>query len=390
MLTFRVDKVMLVLTTASLLCLLFFDFVSLQPNRILPGTGFSLFDAVGNSYAAILIGLLLGMLLLSVTSSPKRRYWQLGITLLILCLLPFLLTIFASIHIPETQTQARTGLGASFWCLVFLLALMLVELKEKLKISTIPNCFIISLVLIIWFLLYSAGALNSLALVREYTARATPFHQAVMAHFYLVGGALLCSTLLGIFLVFLMRQYKAAENAIFPLLNFIQTIPSLALFGLLIAPLGYLSSKSEWLQSINVGGIGWAPALIALIAYSLLPMVRNSFVALNEVSAAVTEAARGMGMGPIQVFFQVRLPLAMPVILEGMRITTIQTIGLTAVAALIGAGGLGNFIFQGLGQAAMDMVLLGALPILVMALMADLFFSIIRSFFHHNDRITEH
>jgi osmoprotectant transport system permease protein len=100
-------------------------------------------------------------------------------------------------------------------------------------------------------------------------------------------------------------------------------------------------------------------------------MVRNTYVALEAVSPATLDAASGMGMRPAQRFWQVRVPLALPILLEGIRITTVQAVGLTAVAALIGAGGLGTFIFQGLGQAAMSMVLLGVLPIIAMALLAD-------------------
>ena len=100
-------------------------------------------------------------------------------------------------------------------------------------------------------------------------------------------------------------------------------------------------------------------------------MVRNTFVALTEVPESLADAARGMGMNEHQVFYQLKLPLALPVMIEGVRITTIQAIGLTAVAALIGAGGFGGFIFQGLGQAAMDLVLLGALPTIALALLAD-------------------
>jgi osmoprotectant transport system permease protein len=161
------------------------------------------------------------------------------------------------------------------------------------------------------------------------------------------------------------------QRPILGAVSFLQTIPSLAVFGLLIAPLGALASAFPVLQALGVRGIGWAPALLALVAYSLLPMVRNTFVALTDIPEHLTDAARGMGMTERQVFFQLKLPLAMPVIIEGLRITTIQAIGLTAVAALIGAGGFGDFIFQGLGQAAMDLVLLGALPTIALALLAD-------------------
>jgi len=179
------------------------------------------------------------------------------------------------------------------------------------------------------------------------------------------------SVVMGMLLAMLMRRYRRLQIVAFGLLNFLQTIPSLALFGLLLAPLAWLAANVPALAAMGVSGIGNAPALIALIAYSLLPMVRNTYVALEEVSAETLEAAKAMGMRSPQRFWQVRLPLALPVLLEGVRVTAVQAIGLTAVAALIGAGGLGTFIFQGLGQAAMDMVLLGALPILVLALIVD-------------------
>ncbi len=168
-----------------------------------------------------------------------------------------------------------------------------------------------------------------------------------------------------------MIRSPAWQRPLLGAVSFLQTIPSLAVFGLLIAPLSALSSALPFLQDLGIRGIGWAPALLALIAYSLLPMVRNTFVAITEVPESLADAARGMGMNEHQVFYQLKLPLALPVMIEGVRITTIQAIGLTAVAALIGAGGFGGFIFQGLGQAAMNLVLLGALPTIALALLAD-------------------
>lgn len=372
MLGIRFDKVMPVLTGASLLSVWTLDFVNLQPNRILPGVGYSLQGAVGWLWMMIVTILLAGAFLVSFLRLTYKRWLQLLLVTLLLVLMPLSLSSFAQIHIPETLTHARTGLAAAFWLLLFLLVLMLIELQQKLDLSRLTNGFIFSLPFISLVFAYLDGGLDTLAILREYSARSEQFQHAVQVHITLVSGAVLTSVLLASLLVSVMRKFTAVQKIIFPLLNFIQTIPSLALFGLLIAPLGVIASKSEWLQAMGVSGIGWAPAMIALIAYSLLPMVRNTFVALEEVSVSVIDAAKGMGMSPAQVFMQVRLPLAMPVILEGIRITTIQAIGLTAIAALIGAGGLGNFIFQGLGQAAMDMVLLGALPILLFAIVADL------------------
>ncbi|MEP0725946.1 ABC transporter permease subunit, partial [Marinobacter sp.] len=190
-------------------------------------------------------------------------------------------------------------------------------------------------------------------------------------HLALALGALAISAGLAFALALKMIRSPAWQRPLLGAVSFLQTIPSLAVFGLLIAPLSALSSALPFLQDLGIRGIGWAPALLALIAYSLLPMVRNTFVAITEVPESLADAARGMGMNEHQVFYQLKLPLALPVMIEGVRITTIQAIGLTAVAALIGAGGFGGFIFQGLGQAAMDLVLLGALPTIALALLAD-------------------
>ena len=125
------------------------------------------------------------------------------------------------------------------------------------------------------------------------------------------------------------------------------------------------------LAQYGIGGIGVTPAIIALVLYALLPVVRNTSVGLTGVDSAVIEAGCGMGMSPGQIFREIELPLALPVLLAGLRIVVVQAIGLAVVAALIGAGGLGTFVFEGLGQYAVDLVLLGALPAIFLALAAD-------------------
>jgi osmoprotectant transport system permease protein len=161
------------------------------------------------------------------------------------------------------------------------------------------------------------------------------------------------------------------QGPLFAVLNLLQTIPSVALFGLLIVPLSALATAVPALAAIGVGGIGPAPAIIALILYALLPVVRNSAAGIGGVDPTVLDAGRGMGLTPRQLFWRAELPLAAPVLLAGLRIVVVQAIGLAVVAALIGAGGLGSLIFEGLGQYAADLVLLGALPAILLALMAD-------------------
>jgi len=126
-----------------------------------------------------------------------------------------------------------------------------------------------------------------------------------------------------------------------------------------------------WLADHGISGIGLAPAIIALVLYSLLPLVRSVIAGLDSVSSGVIESARGMGMNRMQVFYKVQMPIALPVILSGVRIVAVQTVGMAVVAALIGAGGLGAIMFQGLLSSALDLVLLGVIPVVLMAVIVD-------------------
>ncbi|PMR81420.1 ABC transporter permease [Halomonas urumqiensis] len=344
--------------------------VSVAPNRIVPGTAYLAAEAVG--WPLALAGCLPMLAVAGLAWRPDERSLRLSLAVVLglMMWLPLWLAINAMLLIDPDMPQSRLGIGPAVWLLLFLLALALIELRTRLALSRLAGWGLVVPILVTWALCL-AWWLAPLALVREYQARSAQFLAAIGHHLALVGAAVGASLVLGVALALAMRRHERLERLGFGVLNFLQTIPSLALFGLLLAPLAWLSANQPWLAALGVSGIGWAPALLALIAYSLLPMVRNTFVALEGVDPGVIEAARGMGMSRSQVFLQVRLPLALPVLLEGVRITTVQAIGLAAVAALIGAGGLGTFIFQGLGQAAMDMVLLGALPILAMALIAD-------------------
>ncbi|WP_404297215.1 ABC transporter permease [Halomonas sp.] len=363
------NRVLLALTLAAVLAWLVLPLASIAPNRIVPGSPLHAHEAFGWAGALAAIPGLLGLAVLAWRPSSRRLWLALALALLLLMGLPLWLAGAAALAIDPSQPQARMGLGAAFWVLLFCLALMVIELRTRLALGTAAGWLMGAGVLAAWWL--AAPWLEPLALWREYQGRSDQFAEAVVDHLLLVGGAVGASLVLGTGIALAMRRHTGVERVGFGVLNFLQTIPSLALFGLLLAPLAWLSANVGWVHALGIRGIGWAPAFLALLGYSLLPMVRNTFVALSGVDPGVLESARGMGMSRGQVFWQVRLPLALPVVLEGVRITTVQAIGLTAVAALIGAGGLGTFIFQGLGQAAMDLVLLGALPILAMALVAD-------------------
>jgi len=167
-----------------------------------------------------------------------------------------------------------------------------------------------------------------------------------------------------------MHRIPALRGPVLNVLNLFQTIPSIALFGILIAPLGWIAAHVPGAAALGIRGIGAAPAFVALFLYSLLPMVANTLVGLRQVPYEVRDAAAGMGMTNRQRLLSVELPLAFPVILTGIRIVLVQNIGLATIAALIGGGGLGVFVFQGIGQTATDLILLGAVPTVALAFAA--------------------
>ncbi|WP_245696347.1 ABC transporter permease subunit [Onishia taeanensis] len=364
------NRVLLALMPAALAALTLLDIASVQPNRIAPGQGLNLWAIMGP--AGVLLAMLpLGVCSLAWRATTLRLRWALCLVVLAMIALPLGLAAFCRVFIDPGAPYARVGLAAGFWVLLFVFMLALIEFKASLRLPHGSWWGLGALMLGAWGLSLASGMLDKLALMQEYLGRSDKFIEALLYHSLLVASAVGLSLLMGFALALAMRRWPRLERGINGVLSLIQTIPSLALFGLLLAPLAWLADRYEWLAALGVQGIGAAPALIALVGYSLLPMTRNTFVALGDVDKGVIESARGMGMSPSQIFLQVRLPLALPVMIEGVRITSIQAIGLAAVAALIGAGGLGTFVFQGLGQAAMDLVLLGALPIIAMAVIVD-------------------
>ena len=295
-----------------------------------------------------------------------------------------------------------------------------------------------------------AGTFGSVGLSQELASQGSDFSAEVLRHLALAGTSVLLACAIGIPAAIWAARRTEAARLVLPTASFLQTIPSLALFGIMLLPLARLGGNvtvgqallfcavggvlaagvgllarrtSGWVQnvvtvltllvallpvllltvmvavvlndlfvavfslnfsrldlpnslsaplsSLGVRGIGTAPALIALTLYAFLPIVRNTYTGIKEVPQAATEAGRGMGMSPGQILRRVELPLALPLIMEGVRASTVLTIGIATVAFLIGAGGLGVFIQSGISQQVPDLILLGALPIIGLALLAD-------------------
>ncbi len=182
--------------------------------------------------------------------------------------------------------------------------------------------------------------------------------QLTLEHLWLVGVSIFFAVLIGIPLGILITRWPVLNKPILGSANIIQTIPSLALFGFLL-PAPWIGARDDRL------------AILALTLYALLPLIRNTYVGIKGVDPSVVEAGRGMGMTNRQLLWQVQLPLALGVIIAGVRVATVISVGLATIAAAIGAGGLGEYIFRGLAMVNNQVILAGAVPAALMALLAD-------------------
>ena len=182
--------------------------------------------------------------------------------------------------------------------------------------------------------------------------------ELTVQHVTLVGISMLLATVIGIPLGILLTRRAALRRWVLGGANIVQTIPSLALFGFLIpVPI--------------MGGIGSRTAIVALTLYALLPIIRNTYVGIIGVDRAVIEAGRGMGMTDRQLLWRVEIPLALGVILAGVRVATVISVGIATIAAAVGAGGLGMYIFRGVGMVNNQVILAGAIPAACLAVLAD-------------------
>ncbi len=366
----RANPLLVLIVTGMTVALGSLGFVSVAPNRIVSGKAVALWAAVG-PLPAVLIGLL--VLALGGAALLRQAAWRDRIVVALAAVL-LLATLLAAAEAAQgvaaaSGPVARTSLGAAFWIVIAGAGFALADAAGRLGararalLALLLGGALIGLAL--------SGALAELSIAREFANRRAAYWGELARHIALVGAALAGALPLGALLGVAALRRPAWRKPIFATLNLVQTIPSIAFFGLLIGPLSSLAGAFPLLREMGISGIGAAPAVIALIFYGLLPVARGTFTGLAGVPEPVIDAARGMGMSDGEIFRRVSLPLAAPVLLAALRVVVVQLTGLTVVAALIGAGGLGAFIFQGLGQTATDLILLGALSAIALALIAD-------------------
>ncbi len=373
--TIRCYNRVALLLTLLLLAVAALPFVTYAPNRLLSGEARWLWTQMPWLAAAQLAG---GLLLLLLCWIPGRLA-LLGSLLIADLLLPLLMWGAGDIArhlVQQGSPLARTSPGSGLWLALALCLLLASDTIRRLTPHALWRWLLNAQLWLLPCLLLWHGALDQLSLLKEYANREDVFNDALRQHLWLLFGTLLPGLLLGLSIGFALWRRPHWQAPVFTFLNVIQTIPSVALFGLLIAPLAGLTRHFPWLGNIGISGTGMAPALIALVLYALLPLVRGVVTGLQQGPREALESAMAMGMSGGQRFRQVQMPLALPILLRSLRVVSVQTVGMAVVAALIGAGGFGALVFQGLLSSALDLVLLGVIPTIALAVAVDAVFAL--------------
>ncbi len=350
-------------------------FMTIAANRIVAGDGVTVCDIAAPALAwpgvvAVVAGLLLGL--------PDKMTWvRLAGAVMGLAGLVWLLVQGAPALLQGAGANARVSPATGFWCLLGVFLLLVADALAGMAPGPVMRAGLLATAVGVLAAVLWSGALSDLSIMQEYASRRDAFFASTWQHLGLAFGSLAAAAAIGFPLGILCHDQVKLRRITLPILSFLQTIPSLAMFGLMIPLLAWVGTAVPGAQAMGIAGIGFAPAFLALVLYSLLPMVGNTVAGLAAAPEAARDAARGMGMTPRQRLWRVELPLGLPIILTGLRIVLVQNIGLAVIAGLIGGGGYGTFVFQGLNQTATDLILLGALPTVALALSAAIFMDIL-------------
>lgn len=357
----RVDRVAAFGAALSLVGVLTLPFAESRANRIVSGVPVGLADAAG-AMGWLLLTLVATAFAWAVFAPVGRVRVRVTLALGVAAFAAFVVAIgTAAVDLSHTgDTVKRVSLGGGAWVALIGIAVIWfrgasgADSRAARRIAAAVGVFAVAAG-IVW------GGLSELSLAAEYRAQADTFWNLVGGHAVLSLASVGIASLVGVPLGIVAAHQRIVRAIAIPSAGIIQTIPSLALFGMLMVPLAMLGLPT----------IGTLPTLIALTLYALLPIIRSTYLGVSSVDAAILDAGRGMGMSRRQLLWQVELPLALPLTLEGLRVALVLIIGIAAVMAIGGARDLGTLVLQGWGTQAADLTLLGAVPMVVLSILAD-------------------
>lgn len=369
----RPHKVALLASAVGLLALLVLDFGTIAVSRIATGDPVGLFAALGPARAAAALVLWAASVALAFTGTKSPRFaFARGVTAgAIIVMLLWLSGAAASGLLAHRSPIARYSIGGGVWLSAFCAFAIIVSSRRDVGEGTIRSFAVAALAPVGLVALMLAGGVSRLGIAMEYRNVSGDFWLWTGQHLAYSAVSVVVAVLLGVSLGVLAHGVPRFAGPVFAVSGVLQTIPGLAMIGILAVPLGLLVADVPGARALGIGVLGWAPVVIALTLYALLTIIRNTYVGLDSVSPAVVDAARGMGLSRRQILMKVQIPLSAPVVFSGIRTAAQQTIGNATLGVFVAAGTLGRPIIGGVSQAANDLVLLGSIALVALALGTD-------------------
>ncbi len=343
------------------------SFAVIKENRILEGLPASFYKLAGSKIFSLSLLLLFVAFLFTFLKSRKLSLMVSGIAASSVFAVGLTVLGKAASRADATMGElSRVSPGYSFW--IFIISLIIVFRKiHRESTGFIPGKLIaITPVLTTIYLLFTQ-TITKISVFKEYENNRAIWQQEFLRHIQLSIGSVIIAIIIGSVLAYASYRLKFLESLVFLILNIAQVIPTLSFIGLLMPVLGKIGETSSVAQKLNIKGTGWAPALVVLVFYALYPITRNMYAALRSIDKSFIDISRGIGLNWYQRILLVELPMSLPVVIAGVKVALIQASAGTIIASLVGAGGLGIFIFLGLAQTAQDLVLLGAIPIVLLS-----------------------
>lgn len=359
-------------TGVGLLSFLALPFATLRSSRIQTGDGLSAAAALGwpLAVAVVVLWLIIGASSLVRGARPVAFLrGALGASMIITIIA---LSGWAAADLTaQTGRFARVSIGSGAW--VSMIAAYAVVLASRRLVGrrSVPGILLAAAVPFALIGMLGTGFLGDLGIMKEYANVAERFWVETLNTVVYALASVGLATGIGVALGIAAYKRPRSERAVFTTVSVFQTIPGLAMVGLLVAPLAAVSFAFPFLRELGIGGIGWAPVVISLTLYALLSIVRNTHAGLRGVSPTVIDAGRGMGMSGGELLRRVELPLGAQVAFSGVRTSAVQTIGNATLGAFVGGITLGRFIFQGLAEQAPDLTMLGSITLVIIALAVD-------------------
>lgn len=327
-------------------------------------------ECLGANYIVLLILTIVLFVLIIIKARNENLNFLAGVVASV-CLGFAVLSAGQAVNVVEVPDKSGR-VSLSIGCYLFVCLAYLVEVKcnEYIK-KTWKRFLVIALGMGIALFSLLTGQLDGLGVMREYASYHEQFAEYFGNHISMSFKVVIFGIIFGIPLGWIAYKKEKAGRVISTILNAIESIPSLALICVMMFPLSFLSNQFPILKAHGISGVGATPVFCALFCYSLFQIVNSMYGALKVVDKQYIDAARGMGMTTLQIFTKVELPIILPVIISGIRVSLTATILGVTIGSYIGYGGLGKFILQGLNGFVIDVIMLGTLPIMGMVFLFD-------------------